>query len=133
VETVLSTEELDVESADALAELVIGERTCEVTTGPITDQLNRVIRTVNGALVSATTREEGLETLTERQREALEAACRAGYFMAPRQHRRGGGGVAGGLLADAPQPPPQGRRPYSLRVPRPRVTGGCERAVPTLR
>jgi predicted DNA binding protein len=93
VETVLSTEELDFESEDAFAELVIGERTYEVTTAPITDQrdrlightillhdvtsrvrrerelrrqrdelarldqLNRVIRNVNGALVSATTRD----------------------------------------------------------------------------
>jgi len=101
VETVLSTEELDFESEDAFAELVIGERTYEVTTAPITDQrdrlightillhdvtsrvrrerelrrqrdelarldqLNRVIRNVNGALVSATTRDEVVRGVCE--------------------------------------------------------------------
>lgn len=94
LETLLSTDELDFASEDALAELVIADRTYEVTTAPITDQherlightillhdvttrerreqtlrrqrdqlthleqINRVIRSVNRALVGATTRDE---------------------------------------------------------------------------
>jgi len=135
VETVLSTEELDFESADALAELGIGERTCEVTTAPITDQrdrlightillydvtsrvrreqelrrqrnelvrldqLNRVIRNVNGALVSATTREEVVygicETLVT---DGPYESVRLGLGSAP-----GGDLVAMSADDDAPQ------------------------------
>ncbi|MFC7131804.1 MULTISPECIES: histidine kinase N-terminal 7TM domain-containing protein [Salinibaculum] len=101
LETLLSTDELDFESEDAFAELVIGERTYEVTTAPITDQrdlligytillhdvtsrerrerrlrqqrdelaqleqINHVIRSVNTALVNATTRDEVAETVCE--------------------------------------------------------------------
>lgn len=43
LETLLSTDGLDFESEDAFAELVIGERTYEVTTAPITDHRDLLI------------------------------------------------------------------------------------------